>query len=197
VLVECGFVRAVASDGGEWTFTPSLARIAALGDPHEIVALYASLHGPHAAQTAAYVLAGLCDQDDPSPLIGWHEEVAQDGGRPCLRWHVGQMPEAEQVVIARHLMQHGIVGKAKPEQQGSGKYSERFDASEYIAAARAHLGLSSADAEALSMTEFQTMLEMKFPDAMKAGKRDVPTREEYDAQMAAYATRREREVSRV
>jgi hypothetical protein len=189
VLVECGFVRAAASDGGEWTFTPSLARIAALGDPHEIVALYASLHGTNAAQAAAYVLAGLCDQDDPSPLIGWHEDALEEGGRPILRWHAGQMPEVEQIVIARHLMQHGIVGKAKPEQQGSGKYSDRFDAAEYIAAARVHLGLSSADAEALSMTEFQTMLEMKFPDATKASKRDVPTREEYDAQMAAYKAR--------
>jgi hypothetical protein len=191
VLVECGFVRAVASDGVEWTFTPSLARIAGLGDPHEIVALYASLHGPDAAQTAAYVLARLCDQDDASTLIGWHEEVEGEGAR--LRWHAGQMPAAEQIIIARHLMQHGIVGKARPEQADSGKYSDRFDAAEYIAGARAHLGMSSADAEALSMTELQLMFEMKFPDQSKK-KRDVPSREDYDAQMAAYKARSAKRV---
>lgn len=177
MLVECGFVRATADDGREWSFRPSFGRIASLGTPPEIVALYAALHGPAAAQEAAYVLSCLCDQDDPAPLIGWREP---DG------WKPGLMPEAEQIVIARHLMQHGIVGKARPGRQdgGGGRYSQTFDASEYVACARAHLGLSSADAEALSMTELQQMLEMKFPDASKR-ERNVPTRAEYDAQMAA------------
>lgn len=179
MLIECGLVRAVTSDGQEFTFRPSLGRIASLGSPHEIVALYGALHGPHAAKEAAYVLACCCDQEDPTPLIGWLDESGQ---------HPGAMPEAEQIVIARHLMRHGIVGKARPDGQASdGKFSDRFDAAEYVSAARVHLGLSSADAEALSMTEFQQMLEMKFPGAHK--KRDVPTREEYAAGMARLKSR--------
>lgn len=186
MLVECGFVRATTGDGREWTFSPSLARVAALGTPHEIVSLYVRLHGERAARAAADVLAGLCEQDDVAELIGWHED--EPGAKPPrLRWREGQMPAAEQIIIARHLMQHGIVGKARPDKAGSGSYSDRFDAAACIAAARVHLGLSSADAEALSMTEFQTMLEMKFPSADRPGHRDVPTREEYDAQMAAIA----------
>lgn len=175
MLVECGFTRATTSDGAEWTFTPSFARIAGLGSPHEIVALYAGLHGQNAAQDAAYVLAGLCDQEDPLPLIGWRDEAGQ---------HPGAMPEAEQVIIARHLMQHGICGQARPKQDADagGKFSDRFDAAEYVAAARVHLGLSSADADALSMTEFQTMVAMKFPQA-GGKKRDVPSRAEYEATM--------------
>lgn len=178
MLVECGFTRATTSDGAEWTFTPSFARIAGLGSPHEIVALYAGLHGQNAAQDAAYVLACLCDQEDPLPLIGWRDEAGQ---------HPGAMPEAEQVIIARHLMQHGICGQARPGQgagdgNGDGKFSDRFDAAEYVAAARVHLGLSSADADALSMTEFQTMVAMKFPQA-GGKKRDVPSRAEYEATM--------------
>lgn len=180
MLVECGLVRASAGDGAEFTFRPSFARIASLGSPHEIVALYAALHGPAAAQEAAYVLACLCDQEDPTPLIGWRDD---DG------WHAGAMPEAEQVIVARHLMQHGICGRARPDSSAgaaAGQFSDRFDAAEYIAAARVHLGLSSADAEALSMTEFQTMLAMKFPDNAAAGTkaRNVPTREQYEAAMA-------------
>ena len=173
MLVECGFARATAADGTEWTFTPSLGRIAALGSPHEIVELYAALHGPHAAQAATYVLAGLCDQDDPTPLIGWRDESG---------YHAGAMPASEQIIMARHLMQHGIVGTAKPGQAGDGQYSDQFKAAEYISAACVHLGLSRADAEALSMTEFQTMFAMKFPSQEK--RRDVPTRDEYRATMA-------------
>lgn len=180
MLVECGLVRASASDGAEFTFRPSFARIAALGSPHEIVALFAALHGQNAAADAAYVLACLCDQEDPTPLIGWRDEAG---------WHAGGMPADEQVIIARHLMQHGICGKARPEGgagAAAGQFSDRFDAAEYIAAARVHLRLSGADAEALSMTEFQTMLSMKFPDSAAAGTkvRNVPSREQYDAAMA-------------
>ena len=87
----------------------------------------------------------------------------------------GTMPAAEQVILARHLMHHGIIGKAKPGK-GGGQYSDRFDAAEYIAAARVHLGLSSADAEGLSMTEFQTMLAMKYPESQE---KQIPSRDEY------------------
>lgn len=172
MLVEAGFTRATV-EGSEWTFTPSLGRIAALGTPHEIVAIYAGLHGPKASEEAAYVLACLCDQEDASALIGWRDD--------SRKWHPGAMPATEQILIARHLMQHGICGKARPEKGAQAQgYSDKFDASEYIAAARVHLGLSSADAEALSMTEFQAMFEMKFPDAGPK-KVDVPSREQYEA----------------
>ena len=170
MLVECGFVRATTSDGAEFTFKPSLSRIASLGSPQEIVSLYAGLHGQRAAQDSAYVLACLCDQDDVTPLVGWTDEVG---------FHAGLMPPGEQIIMARHLLQHGIVGKARPDK-GGGKFSDSFNASEYIAAACVHLGLSREDAEGLSMTEFQTMFEMKFPDS-KA--REVPDRDAYKAFM--------------
>ena len=173
MLIEAGFVRVQDGEGREWSFRPSLGRIASLGDPQEIVAIYARLHGEKAAQEAAYVLACLCDQDDATPLIGWVDEQ----GEPP-----GLMPPGEQVIVAQHLMRHGIIGKARPDT-GEGRYSDRFEAAEYIAAARVYLGLSSADAAELSMTEFQTMFEMKFPEANK--KRDVPSREEYRAAMAS------------
>lgn len=181
MLVECGFTRAVASDGVEFSFTPSFGRISTLGSPHEIVDLFARLHGSDAAPTATYVLACLCDQEDPTPLIGWFDLDAGDGAPQRV---AGRMPEAEQIVIARHLMQHGIIGKARPGK-GDGKFSPEFNAAEYVSAARVHLGLSSADAEALSMTEFQVMFEMKFPKA-GGGAKDLPTAEEYDAAMRAF-----------
>jgi hypothetical protein len=180
MLTESGHAQLTTQQGAEFSFTPSLGRIATLGSPHEIVACFHALHGPHAAQEAAYVLACLCDQEDASPLIGWWDE---DG------WHEGAMPPAERVILARHLMHHGIVGKASPEADSGqgrgreGKYSETFDASEFVSAARVHLGLSSADAEALSMTEWHQMMELKFPDTKKR-ERNVASRPEYEALMA-------------
>ncbi len=103
MLVEHGFVRAQLPDGREWTFTPSIGRIAELGTPEGVVELYAALHGPRAERVAREVLAALCDQGDASDLIGWLDE---DGGE-----HDGAMPAAERLILARHLMQHGVCGK--------------------------------------------------------------------------------------
>lgn len=200
MLVECGFVRAADSEGREWSFTPSLGRIAALADPREIVAIFGRLLGhapataaglpaPDPAVDAAAVLAALCDQEDATPLIG-HVEQAPDGRG--LQHVPGAMPRAELLIIARHLMQHGIAGESKPGKAGAseGRYSDRFNAAEFITAARVHLGLSGEEAEALSMTELQRMLAMKFPDAAAERQRNVPTREEYDALMARLKQRK-------
>lgn len=190
--VECGLVRVTAGDGTEATFRPSLGRIAALASPEALVELYVRLHGPSAEAAAADVLIGLCDPDDLDALpalIGGEKVNPADPTGPALESYAGAMPAAERVIIARHLLQHGMVGKASPGSQDKaehGRYSARFDAGEYIAAARVHLGMSAAEAEALSMTEFAQLFAMKFPDQKAAGARDVPTREEYAAGMRAF-----------
>jgi hypothetical protein len=209
VLVESGFVRVQVSDGREWSFRPALARIAALGTPTQIVDIFAGLHGDGAASLAAYVLATLCDQEDATDLIGgveitrpaqpvaapkrwWRPWARQREAQPDIGAFVdlrvdGLMPAAEQIVIAQHLMRHGIIGGATPAGKGrkQGQFSDRFDAAEFVGLARAHLGLSSEDAGALSMTELQQMLAMKFPDAVGEKAADVPSREEYETQMKA------------
>lgn len=177
MLVECGFVRVQTGEGEAWSFTPALGRVAALGSPAEVVELYGALHGANAPQEAAYVLAGFCDQEDATPLVGWLDEMG---------WHDGLMLPAERIVIARHLMQHAICGRARPdarEPRDGGKFSTGFDASEFVALARVHLGMSAADAEALSMSELQRMLDIKFPrqEAGSGAARDVPSRDEYEA----------------
>lgn len=180
MLAEHGLSRAVMPDGQEFTFRPTLGRIAALGRPPEIVEIFRGLLGHRAALDARYVLASLCDQEDSTPLIGWMD---LDRG-----WQPGAMPAAEQVCLAAHLLRHGLVGAASGDGRGGEgvKPAAEFQAADYITAARVHLGMSASDAEQLSMTEFQALFEMKFPDAKKK-KRDVPTREEYRAAMAATA----------
>lgn len=177
MLVEAGFVS-VQLDELTFTFRPSLGRIDSLGTPHEIVAIYAGLHGPKAAEEARHVLASLCDQEDVTPLIGWLDEAG---------WHDGAIPARQQIIVARHLMQHGICGEARPSNAAAsgGGYSDKFDALQYITDARVHLGMSADDAAGLSMTEWQRAMSAKFPDAATKA-RNVPTREEYEATMAAF-----------
>lgn len=176
MLIEHGFSRAVTASGLEFTFTPSFARIAQLGHPGEIVGAFRGLFGDQAALNARYVLAVLCDQDDATALLGWRDE---DGEHP------GGMPILEQISLAAHLLRHGLVGTGGNKEEGAKPVTE-FNVAEYVAAARIHLGMTTADAEALSMSEFQALFEMKYPDAKKK-KRDVPTREEYRMAMAAMA----------
>lgn len=175
MLREHGLLRTTVGRQ-EYCFRPSFERICALGHPHEIVELFGALHGPRAEVEARYILASLCDQDEAFPVVGWRDASGD---------HAGAMPAAEQVILARHLMQHGMIGRARPDRKGDGQFVAEFHATEYIAAARVHLGLSSTDAAALSMTEFQDLMEMKFPP--KGGRvRDMPTAEEYDASMKAF-----------
>lgn len=188
MLPECGLVRVTAGDGTEATFRPSLGRIAALASPPGLVELFGRLHGAKAEAAAVEVLAGLCDPEDFDALpnlIGGEKINPADPTGPALEKYVGAISPAEMVILARHLMQHGMAGKARPESGQGGRYAQSFDAAEYIAAARAHLGMSAQEAEALSMTELQQILELKFPDQKKA-KRNVPSRQEYEAGMRAF-----------
>jgi len=188
MLVEHGFVRAQLPDGREWTFTPSLGRVAMLGTPSGIVETFAALHGPRADRVAREVLAALCDQDDASELIGWLDEAGAE--------HDGVMPAAERVILARHLMQHGVCGIARPgdRKPEAGSYAQTFEAGQYIALARAHLGMSAADAAALSMTEMQQLMRAKFEP--EKGGRPPPSREEYRKAMARMRTLRDKAPSK-
>lgn len=175
MLIAHGYTRAQTAGGDEWSFSPAFARLADLGTPREIVALYVELHGHAPGMAARYVLGVLCEQDDALPLLG-HVEL--HGEVPTYR--PGLMPEVEQVILAQHLMRHGIVGTPRPGGP-VGEYAQEFDPAEYIAAARVHLGVSAAEAGAMSMSEFQSLMLVKFPDAAQAG---PPSREEYEATMA-------------
>lgn len=158
-LTEIGQVGIMTGDGREYVLHPSLFNMAAIGSPEEIVSTYAALHGSDAINAARVVILA-CGGDHE--LTGCYGET-------------GEMPDADQIIIARHLMQHGIVGKVK-KSGGSGKYSPRFDAAEYILAAQAHFGMTRADAGELTMTEFGMLLDMKFPEQKTHEK---PTQDDY------------------
>ena len=111
------------------------------------------------------------------------------GWRNCVVYRPGQVPKNDIIVLAQHLMQHGVVGKAKVRQlqrHETGERTTEFKAFDYISAARSHFGMNRAEASQLTMTEFQMLLAAKYPDQKGF------TREEYDHAADDYFARRQR-----
>lgn len=187
--------------GKDYLLRPSFEAMTRIGTPEEIVQAYATIHGSDVSRlieacagtlhrlpdwlspsfnraaekllsTSMHVLQACCDAD-LTPMIGeWK------GWRHCIVYRPGQLPKNDIIVLAQHLIQHGVVGKAKVRQlqrHESGERTSEFKAFEYISAARSHFGMNRAEASQLTMTEFQMLLAAKYPDQKGF------TREEYDA----------------
>jgi hypothetical protein len=187
--------------GKDYLLRPSFEAMTRIGTPEEIVQAYATIHGSDVSRlieacagtlhrlpdwlspsfnratekllsTSMHVLQACCDAD-LTPMIGeWK------GWRKCIVYRPGQLPKNDIIVLAQHLIQHGVVGKAKVRQlqrHESGERTSEFKAFDYISAARSHFGMNRAEASQLTMTEFQMLLAAKYPDQKGF------TREEYDA----------------
>lgn len=123
-----------------------------------------STYGKRALMAALTVMEA-CSECDISSLIG-EFRPAKAKGKPFKR-RAGQMGDFEILLIAQSLITHGIIGKARVRQLQRHENSQgtsEFSAFEYISAARNHFGISREEAENLTMTEFQHMLNAKYPD---------------------------------
>lgn len=192
-LTEVGEMRISLSDRS-FFFKPSFRAMNEIGTPKEIVEVYARLNGidyvaplqhveylPFGAQmqvmktiskpvygrhvlSAAYIVMQSCCEDDISVLIGGWKPTPRG-----VRYVPGIMPVSDIIIIARNLMQHGIIGKSplkvpeRLEEQGK-KTTNEFHASQYIISARTHFDMTRDEAENLSMTEFQMMIKNKYPE---------------------------------
>lgn len=164
--------------GRDYLFRPSLAAMSELGEPEHILNLLnrVQAHGNNGFIAALSVLSAcyVGDREDIAPLVGFFKDV-----RGRLRYVMGVLPLQNVHVLGAKLAIAGIVGAPKPRSSG-GKPMTAFDPSEFVGAAQAHLGLSSAEAWALTMVEFQRSMDAKFPEA--EGKRDQqPSEEEAQA----------------
>lgn len=192
-LTEIGEMRISLSDRS-FFFKPSFRAMNEIGTPKEIVEVYAKLNGidyvaplqhveylPFGAQmqvmktiskpvygrhvlSAAYIVMQSCCENDISVLIGGWKPTPRG-----VRYVPGIMPVSDIIIIARNLMQHGIIGKSplkvpeRLEEQGK-KTTNEFHASQYIISARTHFDMTRDEAENLSMTEFQMMIKNKYPE---------------------------------
>ena len=213
-LIEIGEML-ISDRERDYFFRPSFASMSRVGQPTEIVAAHYELHHGEIAQlieraTEAYgsipawliehissistetvkaamnVMQACCD-DDLTPLIGEWKGRKRDIVR-----RRGSMGDAEIIIIARELIEHGVSGKAKVRQlqknESAGDYSPEFRVFEYINAARTHFNMPREEAEQLTMTAFQLMLNAKYPPQKGF------TRDEYDAVRDDYFKRREARI---
>lgn len=201
-LTEIGELRISLTDKS-YFFKPSFRAMNEIGTPKEIVEMYATLNGadylavmqhvgnlPFGAQmqvmrtvskpvygrhvlSAAFIIMQACCEEDVSMLIGSYKPTARG-----VRYVPGVMPVNDIIIIARNLLDHGIIGKSPlkvPQRSESQKQTtNEFNASQYIISARTHFGMTREEAEDLSMTEFQQMVKNKFPEPKGL------TREQYD-----------------
>lgn len=179
VITHAGEVGAYFANLPPILFRPSLRAMASIGTPREIVAVLKSIcEAPHKWQTCdAIAVAWACAGDaDISHYTGYFDGPA---------FVPGLASPDELLIIARHLMLHGVVG-AGEKKAGSGPASEEFDAGQYAALAIAHLGMSEADAWHMTMTTLEAALRAKFPDAGKSAAPTAgpPSKAEHEATMA-------------
>lgn len=205
----------------DYFFRPSLINMATIGDPEEVIQIFHALHNDEvtpllqrAAETygvlpewllkyafrlqaskpevyAAMSVLAVCCQEDVTPLIG--ELVPGRSGKWAFVYRPGKLPLRDMVVIARSLIMHGIIGKAKVrrlQRNESSQSTTEFHAFEYISAARTHLGISREEAEQLTMTEFQQLLATKYPEQKGF------TKEEYDSVADDYLARKARRLAK-
>ncbi|MFZ4835887.1 DUF6246 family protein [Rouxiella sp. Mn2063] len=141
--------------------------------------------------SAAMGVMQACCDDDISPLIG--ELRPSKRGKKAFTYLPGSMSLNDIVVIAQSLITHGIIGKAKVrklQRNESNSYVNEFNAFEYISAARNHFNMPRSEAEQLSMTEFQLLLNAKYPEQKGF------TKEEYDNVADDYLAKKQRKLDK-
>lgn len=166
------------------------AAIDAYGHVPEWLAAHINSCGREAVTAAMVVISACCDRD-VSRLVG-ELRPAKTAGK-TFKTLCGYLDDADMIVIARSLMQHGIIGMAKVrklQRHESATGVNEFNAVEYINASRNHFSMSRAEAEQLTMTEFQLLIAAKYPDHKGL------TREEYDAVTDDYLKRKARRLKR-
>ncbi|MFS9729907.1 DUF6246 family protein [Enterobacter hormaechei] len=147
-------------------------------------------YGRKAVMAAMTVIDACCDEDTTA-LIGELRPAKTTG--KTFKVRRGAMNEYNMLIIAQSLIAHGIIGKAKVrklQRHESNEATSEFNAFEYISAARNHFGMSRAEAEQLTMTEFQLLIAAKYPDQKGF------TKEEYDAVADDYMAKKARRLAK-
>ncbi len=164
--------------GVKYRLSPTFANIAKIGTPTEIIedfkSFISTMSITHKFNIAISVLNACSDKLIPEALVGRVQFSEKQNKFLYVRPVHGLPMISDVITLAEHCFLHGICGKS--DKKGSGESIEAFDAYEYMELSRVHLGLSTSEAENMTMTEFVRMMDAKFPPENK----DEITREESD-----------------
>lgn len=165
---------------------PSLYAMSQLGEPSEIVEMYAMLMTDQVTQVgkreqfrAALGVIHACADSDVTDIFGYINER--------MKYVVKMAPMSDILVLGRHLIQHGVTGVLPPlpradRDDDRGRYTPEFVARDHVAAAVAHLGVSEREAWGMTMTGLVSALRAKYPPSpdLSPGS-NAPSIEEHDA----------------
>lgn len=179
---------------------PSLRAMDSMGDPEEIVKLFADVFAHVPAATpfpeynsflvkqhwertmwASYAVIKACTDEDITDIIG-------HGGTRYGSFVPGLMPMDNMVPIARSLLKHGIIGdlprsaygEAKAEDVNANEVS-KFEARVYVSLATTHMHYSEKDAWDMTVTSFVLAMQARLGRADKAAPKadDVDKTQEF------------------
>ncbi|PNU36554.1 DUF6246 family protein [Serratia marcescens] len=168
------------------------AAVAAYGEiPGWLLAYINSPSFSSSAIFAGMIVMQACCDDDISALVG--ELRPSKRGRRAFVFRRGSLPASDIIILGQSLITHGIIGKAKVrrlQRHETNSFVSEFSAFEYISAARNHFSMPRAEAEQLTMTEFQLLINAKYPDQKGL------TAEEYDAVADEYMKKKARRLAK-
>jgi len=179
ILTDIGEIGVIV-DGRTFKLRPSLYAMTQIGEPDEIVRVYASVMSehPHPDQTAdAIAVLYACSPDDVGDIFGGHEA---SGKGVALSY--GDIPLQDIIPLAQCLLKHGVTGAHDPLPRKADEEPEfvtAFDAGAHVSLAIAHLGMSSEQAWQMTMTELVGALRAKFPQVDAPGS-NAPSKDEMD-----------------
>jgi len=183
ILTEIGEIGAHVG-GKTFVLRPSLYAMSQLGEPGQIVELYAQvmtegLQGREARDQFGNALAVLfaCSEEDLSGVFGCFTEPN--------KYRPGLASIDHIIPLARCLLRHGVTGANPPlprRHDDEPEYVQGFVARDHVATAMAHLGVSEHEAWRMTMTGLVAALRAKFPpnDSQAPGAR-APTKEQHEA----------------
>ena len=194
IRVNYGDVQ-VNAMGESFDFRPSFRNALKIGTPKQIISTFSTLHclnidhdtliklpSVYASAyvstfikgvlPAAYHVLNCClDTKTDSNIVGYFSP-----SKSGTSYRQGAIPIDDMIVLAKHLMKHMIVGKPDDSEKKNGDYLDEFDVSNIVDIAMLKLRLSEDEALNLSMTRFQSMVRIEYPEQ----RTDVPTDKEYD-----------------
>lgn len=174
----------IDTDVGYFEFYPTLKNIRSICEPEELPELFANVNGVLEQKRAMALSFGFkelancymrkiyqlcavvmqsCCRDDITPIIGrikWEKSAKH--------FQLGKMPLDHMVAFSKILLKHGVVGLPAESEEDS-KPASSIDVYRYVDAAISHLGMSKEQAEGLTKTEFDRLIESKFPDSKRNG----------------------------
>jgi hypothetical protein len=183
----------IETGGRSYLLRPSLFSMTQIGQPTTIVETTAILLSPEPDdpfllkrfrkarfERALDVMYACAGEQDLGDLIGGMVPT----GKGRIAYSRGIMPMADIVAIAQALIRHGVMGDVEPEPGRIGEAMTEFKATDYVAAAIAHLGMSESDAWGMTMTSFVQVMRSKYPP--KPGPKPM-TANDVDANLARLA----------